>query len=855
MAANILLTLRRQALEPHGKQRFNGSVAVEDKAILERRSVAAPDLPAGLALVPYRADIQFTQLVRGTDNVHYDVFLSPRFVEATRRYVLDLVRQTAKVARFFSELKSNRPLETGAFKKLLTELLRASLTQAKYEKNIELDLLARVAILKLFTQEISSQFSHLMLECKEYLRARGAFFERTEQAHRKKVYLAETQANRRNIYRKVGQTLRQLLVEVDETVLRQSRRALFGEDFEELYEMLRCPLIFVEGGRDDYLYLEQYVLLGNYLKDEDRFERFDALLKDLLRELLHNGAGSDPLEQARARLAALSAEARALQAEAARLDAERQEALHQQGRGDGFVTRLISRGSSHARAQLIQIEQQQQTLAQRLQSLEAQLRAAQQEADFLEEACESQLGEYLCEPENARRLFDPDWAERNGADVALRARLRDAWLRRLEEGNLLMHVLASYELREIHHDYCPPVHLQQLKKALVDREELKRVSELLQQFPARQFSLARIEEAARALRRYPPEQLRAAAVRFAEDLMRLRRDLRNYHRLVALMESVHLVADERTRELSRLNHTLYEFLLPDEDRPTEDRTTSHVVVKVDVRESTRITQELLARGLNPASHFSLHLYEPVRRLLDRYSATKVFIEGDAIILAIYETETNRAQQRAVAKACLLSRHILEVVQANNRRAEAFGLPPLTLGLGIAFQNSAPTIWMEGDSRIMISQALNRSDRLSSSSKVARRILVRNPSPFQLFHFQTMKVRVEGEEAEEFLIRWNVNGIELNREGFEKLSEEVALTSFSLNVPMPWGEERVPLYAGQVPVGETFEVVVVRKGVVRCLSPTGQIAEPGTLEYFEVCTHPRILQLAATRLGLAAPQGS
>ncbi|MCL6481056.1 MAG: hypothetical protein K6U02_04955 [Firmicutes bacterium] len=828
-------------------------MAFGDPAILEGRSVLVPDLPAGLALVPYRADLQFTRLVRGTDNVRYDVFLSLRFVEATRRFILDLVRQAANVARFFSELKSNRPLETSAFKKMLTALLQASLTQAKYEKNIELDLLARVAILKLFTQEISSQFSHLMLECKECLRARGTFFERTEQAHQKKVYLAETQANRRNIYRKVGQTLRQLLVEVDEALLRRSRRALFGDDFEPLYAMLRCPLVFVEGGRDDYLYLEQYILLGNYLKDEDRMERFDALLKDLLRELLHQDAGNDPLEQARTRLAALSAEARALQAEAARLDAERQHALRQQERSEAFVARLIHRGRHNARAQLVQIEQQQQELTQRLQALEAQLRAAQQEVDLLEEACESQLGEYLCEPENARRLFDPDWAEKNGADAALRTRLREAWLRRLEESNLLGHVLASYALRDLHQDYCPPVHLQQLKKALVDREELKRVSELLHQFPTRQVSLARIEEAARALRRSTPEQLRVVVVRFAEDLMRLRRDLRNYHRLVNLMESVHLVADERTRELSRMNQTLYEFLLPEEDRPTEDRTTSHVVIKVDVRDSTRITQELLARGLNPASHFSRHLYEPVRRLLDRYSATKVFIEGDAIILAIYETETNRAQQRAVAKACLLSRHILEVVRANNRRAEAAGLPPLTLGLGIAFQNSAPTLWMEGDSRIMISQALNRSDRLSSSSKVARRILVRNPSPFQLFHFQTIKVRVEGEEAEEFLIRWNVNGIELNREGFEKLSEEVALISFTLKVPMPWGTEPVTLYAGQVPVGEAFEVVVVRKGVVRCLSPTGRVAEPGTLEYFEVCTHPRILQLAASRLGVTAPQ--
>ncbi len=66
-----------------------------------------------------------------------------------------------------------------------------------------------------------------------------------------------------------------------------------------------------------------------------------------------------------------------------------------------------------------------------------------------------------------------------------------------------------------------------------------------------------------------------------------------------------------------------------------------------------MTQDLLARGLSPASHFSLNLHEPVKKLLDRYGAKKVFIEGDAIILAIFETEATRTYARAVAKACIL----------------------------------------------------------------------------------------------------------------------------------------------------------------------------------------------------------
>ena len=117
-----------------------------------------------------------------------------------------------------------------------------------------------------------------------------------------------------------------------------------------------------------------------------------------------------------------------------------------------------------------------------------------------------------------------------------------------------------------------------------------------------------------------------------------------------------------------MNRSLYEFLLPEEARPAEDRVLSHTIIKADVRGSTKITQDLLARGLNPASLFSLNFYEPVKRILERYGAAKVFIEGDALVLAIYETESNRAQQRAVSKACALARQILAVSSAYNERA-------------------------------------------------------------------------------------------------------------------------------------------------------------------------------------------
>src|SRR6266568_2332076 len=87
------------------------------------------------------------------------------------------------------------------------------------------------------------------------------------------------------------------------------------------------------------------------------------------------------------------------------------------------------------------------------------------------------------EPENAARLFDAGSASE--AEAPLRARLLLRLLDRLEQEEVLYHVLASYEIRPIAADYCPPVHLQQLRKALVSKEELKRVEQVVKQVPAK----------------------------------------------------------------------------------------------------------------------------------------------------------------------------------------------------------------------------------------------------------------------------------------------------------------------------------------------------------------------------------
>jgi class 3 adenylate cyclase len=799
---------------------------------------------ARIELKGYSVTIPMGSLAIGVDNIHHDVFLSPKFVQASRDYLFDLIRQSTRATYFPGiELRQVKSLDNAGFRKLLTEFFQSALTQAKYQKNIEIDLVFRVALLKFLTVEIGNQFANLILEGKEWVRQRGEHFERSQQAHVIKSRLSELQSARRSVVRGVGQQVAQIVTDVEENVICKTRRALFGDDFAPIYDVLKNRLIFLEGGKDDVFFLEHYVLLGNYVRDLDRFEAMDDLFQNFLADsglaTSQDPAYTEALQAYRAVMDGVQV----MRDEIANLEEQRESIRKRLERGDSFLNKLLNSGDpADLRASLTDVEARLRHQQVKLEESGPPVDQAKQKLDFFTKDYKARLGDYLNEPENAKKLFDQ--AASGEAPGTFRGKLLGQLLDRMEQGEIIYHVLAGYEIRPIAAEYCPPVHLQQLRKALVSKEELKRVETVLKQFPARQLSLKSIEDLSRKIRKYSREEKLQFLERFSGDFFRLRRDLRNAEHLTTCMERIHLVTTEQARELSRLNNRLYECVLPEEAKPAQDVVVSHVIIKADVRGSTRMTQDLLSRGLSPASHFSLNLHEPVKKLLDRYGAKKVFIEGDAVILAIFETESNRAYARAVAKACTLSRQILAVCNSYNDRAAANDLPALEIGIGVAFQGSAPTYWTDGDSRIMISKALNLSDRLSGCTKIAKRLLAGQKTHFSLFQFLNAVEGASAEELDEFLVRFNMNGIELNDEGFQKLSEEISLDSIETKLEMPWGKENVTLYYGEVPMGESVELLVLRKGVARELMPDGKIGVASSHVYYEVCTSPALYDLVA-----------
>jgi hypothetical protein len=459
----------------------------------------------------------------------------------------------------------------------------------------------------------------------------------------------------------------------------------------------------------------------------------------------------------------------------------------------------------------------------------------------ISDSSEDHIDAVLSAPDNAQELVGggtPDESSEAGRSQKV---LLNAWMELLERESVMDHVVASYEVVPILTQYSPPINAQQLKNSLISRTERKRVEALLDDHG--KISATALHSAVKKVEACRGAERAKIAGRFLRDFMRYHRDLRRFEALLSAMDAVNLIGNEKLRELSKINNTLYEFLLPEEQKPAEEKIIRHVVLKADVRESTTLTRTLSERGLNPASYFSLNFYEPINKLLPKYGATKVFIEGDAVILALFEREGE--PPLAVSRTCVMAREMIEIVRAYNEQSQKSGLPILELGIGICYEDSAPMYLMDGSNRIMISRALNESDRLSSCTKGARKYL-RGASQFHVFAFETVEEENTAGNPDEFLVRYNIGGVNMNVAAFEKLRQEIALKAMDAKLPSVWPGEKITLYSGVVPVSPgVFHKIVVREAVIPHIDPRDFRLKQWTgKKYYEVCTNQAIYDYVA-----------
>ena len=465
-----------------------------------------------------------------------------------------------------------------------------------------------------------------------------------------------------------------------------------------------------------------------------------------------------------------------------------------------------------------------------------------------EEVSAETLDAWMNVPENARILTGSGTPDDSDEGSAQQERLA-SWVRLLEDEQVMENVIASYHVVPLLNEYAPRINPQQLKNALIDRTECDRVERMIKENG--KLSPTSLYAAVAKVASCRGTERAKVAARFLGDFFHYHRDLRRLDVLNGALDTVNLVANERLQEMSRVNGTLYEFLLPEEQGETNsERVLRHVVLKADVRDSTRLTRTMMDKGLNPASYFSLNFYDPVNKLLAKYGAQKVFLEGDAIILAILEREGEPGL--AVSRMCVLAREIIEIVRGYNELMQRSAMPGLELGVGITLQESAPLYLMDGEHQIMISEALNESDRMSSCNKRARKIMEPQAGPFHVYAFQAAELDADG-NPEDVILSFNLGGIRLNDAAFRQLQQEITLEPLKVRLPPQLASSdkgEYQLFSATVPVDhDIFRKIVVRASRIPRIEPS-DFSVTGWTErsYYEVCTDPAIYSALERRKG-------
>ncbi|BAO43913.1 nucleotidyl cyclase domain-containing protein [Thiolapillus brandeum] len=478
--------------------------------------------------------------------------------------------------------------------------------------------------------------------------------------------------------------------------------------------------------------------------------------------------------------------------------------------------------------------------------VESYLRAVMSDTEY-------QRGEtnWLDNPGNLTWLMGGN-GERKGPGFWDKKRWREFQVNLLQElekalnrEGLLDMLFASALLPELYRDLGRKGSLRLLFEYLAGGRSRKELLSILQQFKEitnLELYMDRMEAAYKQLGQAAGvSQRREWLIQVVEGYASLRRDLKLSWEMYRAMDLIRLPSRADELELSRANRLLQEFHLGSQAQKNE--ILGHVIIKADLRGSTELTASMIREGLNPASYFSQNLFDPINKLLEKYGAEKVFVEGDAVILMLLEYASPPSP--AVARACALAYDIIDEVLGRNSESRHLGLPELELGIGISYVDEAPCYLFDAGRKITISPAINRADRLSSCTHrdldLFGRSAVRGVEVIR--HLKTAN-KVSG-DAE--FCRYNVNGIELDAAAFEHLNGELVLKKVKAKSLGKKDGDRY--YVGRFPdaAGKTRWQVLRQSKMKVWDGKKLQPSKKSGRSFYELMTDPEILNRTREKL--------
>lgn len=734
-------------------------------------------------------------LPKGIDNAHVDVFLSTSLVEAAGALTHMLIQHDVNQYLSLERMQWPGSREIEAFQQAYAGVMETGLRMARESAHYEL---AQFAVLKFLLVQIGTEIEQFRSSLKQKTSLDTQMQDRR---------LAGLSREIPAIHHRVASRLFDHVLNVESTSLRKLRESRLGRSWPVPRQALFNPILLLPSLWNEELVMRNYTLLGVHRENLWEFAQINRVITGVFADYLP--AWVQPAAaKAHAQDAGLSVRPRT-----------------DQGCLAGFLD-----------AELL-------------------LSRSLREQEYL-----VGVTSWLDDPVNLDRVLRPNVGlvvqgpgERNSQlaimppdnknRLAFRARLIQEAESRFKSRGLLAKICAAHEAPALFDELRHQVPVRMIYEYLegdVSRARMKTRLASLKNNLDIDATLKRLDTGQTVVRRMSPSMRQQYVVDFMVRFVRLRRDLKLAYLTYRLMNQIRILDEPAHIELARRNRTLHELLVPEEMPPERQDIRNHVILKADLRGSSKITRELRERKLNPATHFSLNFFGPINDLLDRFGARKVFVEGDAVILCIYEYQDAPHDWLAICRAGGLARKILEVVDAQNAQNRQYKLPDLELGMGIAFLGEAPAFLYDGDHEIMISAAINRADRLSSCAASLRETHLGRELPRGVEVVAPVNQGIMQKDSGDNLLRYNVNGIELDPAAFPKLQQELALHKLEAQFPQygPGSVFHVGCYPDKLGM---IQWLAVREAPVRLW--IGNEVRSGVLEgrkFYEIVTDPEVV---------------
>ncbi len=721
-------------------------------------------------------DIDFSNLPKGIDNVHVDVHISPHFTQLTATLIVDLIDERSSSKRRFNDKPS---------KQVCSKLddfngSYSQILKAAIHNSKEDKRIDHVQLFQIATIKFILQtVQSSLLKLLQNLRLKAS------KNSAIKLELSERitwiNQNKNNLLHQVTNELFAQLLWVEMSPLSKLRESLLGLAWTIPKEVLANPLLQSPNTNDDEMMMSNYILVPQLSDNNYNFKKLNILIEGLLENIATTYQ--------------------------IKINPVKETPFIDNTPEICFSWQDIPANME----ELFAVENTQQVL-------ELEDKSSEQYA-ILTDKLKSQ--------QQACKILDHG----------------------LQQAKVMLHILAAYETTYLYEFYLKLIKPDLIYLALcgeIDDDVIARkLQNQLRIRPLRysdnkSISINKLKQTKKHLQQVARKPDYSTLRRFIIDFITYRRDLKYCDFIHNVMGQINFLIDDADVQLSRSNNMLHEYFEPGEHKNSTESIRCHVILKADLRGSTTMTDELFRRGLNPATHFSRNFFNPINQLIETFGAEKVFIEGDAVILSLFEYHKTPDQWLAVARACGLANNMLQVVNKQNEISRKYELPELELGIGICYLPESPKFLYDGKHRIMISPAIGNADRLSSCSwklrkKYANKTdLLTNVMVFQ----QAADDAFKGEKGMT-TFRYNLNGVELGAEAFHKLHNEMALRHIKIRLPND--NYKTSFYAGYYPdvQGNSHEVVI-REGKVKIWQEEHEDYPLTETKYYEVVTNRKIL---------------